>query len=129
MQQLNVPSSLKWFEWLALAGFTIRGWLYLEHLPSRQTVEILDVIGVLLGITLVAGLIFLISRKRKQWAKWIFVFVIVSTAMVFAGNLESAMRTSAIVFTINMAHHFVMLIALALLFTSDAKNYFSAKIQ
>lgn len=128
MQQLKVPSSLKWFEPLALVGFATRGWLYLEYLRSRQTVGVLDVVGVLLGITFGAGLVFLISRKRKQWAKWIFIFVIVSSAMAFAGNLESAVRTDALIFIIKMAHHFVMLVAMALLFRSDAKNYFSAKV-
>jgi hypothetical protein len=129
MNPLMVPSSLKWFEPLALVGFAIRSWLYLEHLRSRQSVGVLDVVGVILGFASIAGLVFLISRKRKQWAKWIIIFVIVSSAMLFAGNLESAVRAGALIFTISIAHHFVMLVAMALLFTSDAKNYFLAKVE
>ncbi|MEQ1520339.1 MAG: hypothetical protein ABL936_03630 [Aestuariivirga sp.] len=129
MQQLTVPSSLKWFEWLALVGFITSSGLYLEHLQSRQTVGVLDVVGVIIGFSFAAGLVFLISRKGKQWAKWILIFVIVSSAMMFAGNLENSARNNALIFTINMARHFVMLVAMALLFTSDAKNYFAAKVK
>ena len=129
MQQLQVPSSLKWFEGLALVGFAVRSWLYLEYLQLHRTVEVYDVVGVIFGFVIATGLVFLISRKRKQWAKWILIFVIVSTAILFAGNLESALRNSTLIFTINMTHHFVMLVAMALLFTSDAKNYFSARVE
>src|SRR6185436_17951794 len=100
MKPLMVPSSLKWFEALALVGFAIRTWLYLEYVRAHGTLEAYDVIGVIIGFVIAAGLVFLTSRRRKRWAKWMLIFVIVSTAMAFAGNLERAVRADAFTFTI-----------------------------
>ncbi|MBZ0259001.1 MAG: hypothetical protein K8F90_00150 [Hyphomicrobiales bacterium] len=127
MDQKMIPDSLKWFERLALVSFITRGGLYLEHLQARQTIEVYDVIGVALGFLISAGLIFLTSRKGKRWAKWILIFVVVSTAMLFAGNIENAIKAGTITFAINVGHHFLMLVAMAFLFKPDAKNYLLAK--
>jgi len=127
MDQPNIPNSLKWFERLALVSFVIRGGLYLEHLQARQAIEVYDVIGVALGFLIIAGLILLTSRKGKRWAKWILIFVVVTTAMLFVGNIENAIKAGTITFAINVGHHFLMLVAMAFLFKPDAKNYLLAK--
>jgi hypothetical protein len=86
-------------------------------------VDVYDVTGIVIGFLLMAGLIFVISRKRMQWAKWVFIFINVVSVAAFVASIEGKVTTNFPMFLLGATQHFIMFVAMALLFSHGAKQY------
>ena len=130
-----MPSNVSWFEKLmytvlvlGLVNLAIDGQRLAAAPELRQIggVAFLAVVAILTDLILIL-LIWLVARRRKNWARWVMV-------VMFSVGLVPAILTMAGLFQANPAAGGIMvvqsvlqIVALVLVFSGNARPWFAAQ--
>jgi multidrug transporter EmrE-like cation transporter len=134
LEQVGVvtrPGSVVWYERLAWATFAVglasaaasRATLakYYDRYPISYPIIIAVVLaGQLLWIWLVA-------RKRQNWARWISLIVILFGIPNAIWDVEERFRLNAVAAIFYYAAFAISTVSILLLFRGDAREWFSRK--
>lgn len=126
------PQSVVWYEWLAWAAIAagLASAITNPALLARNYERYATGFLILFFVSIVAQLvwIWLVARKRQNWARWIsLIVVLIGIPSAFWDNAERLQLLnpiSAIFWYAGYAGH---LISVMLLFRGDAREWYSRK--
>jgi hypothetical protein len=84
-------------------------------------------IGICAGLGLAVLFIWLIARKRKNWARWTYAILTVTSLPFSVLDVSARFDANAAAAMAYSAGYLILLVAVLLLFTREARNWFSSK--
>ena len=112
------PASIRYFEHLTVASFAVG----LLHQLSSTTVGL---VGTFVVAAITIGLALLASRRRKNWARWVLTIMFVLGAGFTVLDMRAVLAIGYPLVTVLV--FLLQAIALALLFTQEASDWFHRK--
>ena len=106
-----IQSILQWHREVALA-----------HAAGRGIHFILFIQGFVLAVTVL--FIWLIARRRKNWARWVLLTVTIVGIPFALPGLSLLLRSGLVTATLVCAQNLAQVAALYLVFTGDAREWF-----
>jgi len=126
------PRSVVWYErlaWVAVAA-GLASSAANPALLARNYDRYANGFLILFAVSITVQIIWiwLVARKRKNWARWIsLVFVLIDIPISFWENAEFLQLLNPISAIFYYTAHTLNLIAVILLFRRDAREWFSRK--
>jgi hypothetical protein len=132
-----MPKSVWWFEklmWLSLLIGAVAAWLDWDRAVSnlqqatfdlRDAAELRSIITMVLTLAVLLLLIFLISRVRQNWARWVFAVLFVVGTPPSALNLPALISANPVAGTLSLIQFVMQFVALVLIFVPDARAWFA----
>ncbi|MGJ5031167.1 hypothetical protein ACQR1I_30290 [Bradyrhizobium sp. HKCCYLS2038] len=125
------PASVLWYERIAIAALIATApsaWADRATLVKYTNQSpILYPISVLGVFVIQAAWIWLIARRRKNWARWIsIIFSIGSIPAVFL-DFDAHLRYNPTMAVISLVAVVISVIAVSMLLRRDARDWFSTK--
>ena len=108
------PSSIRLFEGLTIASLLI-GILHSVAIGAASLA------GTIMVDPVIAGLAFLVSRRRKNWARWILTAMFLLGAGLMALEARSVLAVGYPVVTVAVT--MLQAVGLALLFTRESADW------
>jgi hypothetical protein len=125
------PISVVWYERLALAALVIGlASSALDPATFFKYYERYSVVYLIMFVCSVAGQllwIWLIARKRQNWASWISLVVVIIGLPNFIWDFEERFRLNAAAAIVYHAGAALLMVAVFLLFRHDAREWFGRK--
>jgi len=126
------PESVVWYERLAWAAIAagLASSAANPALLARNYERYANGFLILLVVSIAAQLvwIWLVARRRQNWARWIsLVMVLIGIPVAFWDNAERLQLLNPISATFWYAGYALHLISVLLLFRGDAREWFSRK--
>ena len=112
----HVPLSIRLFETLQILSViigTINGFAAIG----------LDLVNTVVGAVVVLALTFLVSRRRKDWARWALLALFVLGMAVTAWNVSALLSFGYVAATVAFSVDVMNAVALVLLFTPESANW------
>jgi hypothetical protein len=69
--------------------------------------------------------IWLVARRRKNWARWIWLVVFIISFPFALPELSRLLRSGPVVATLVCVQNFAQIVALYLIFTGNARQWFA----
>lgn len=130
------PSNVVRFEqlmYLSLAIVPIQTFLQwgflidLAHTVGRGAGFILITQAFSIAVTLL--FIWLIARRRKNWARWIWIILYIVGMLFTLPTLGRVLRNGPVVATLLCVQYLAQVVALYLIFTGNAREWFMSRVQ
>jgi hypothetical protein len=125
------PWSIVWFERIAWAALVVNiallvaNWTMIAKLYSKYPTSFPIMIVCMFAIQLLW--IWLIARRRKNWARWTLVVVMLYGITSSVLNYDKPLWANATAEVANYLTCVIWLVAISLLFRSDASEWLSRK--
>jgi multidrug transporter EmrE-like cation transporter len=126
------PTSIVWYEWLSWAAIAVS---FVTAVADPAAVaKIYKQLPIGYPIMMVCGLaaqflwIWLIAWRRKNWARWISLIVVIVGVLTAFRDFDERFRHNALAATAHYAGLVLLVVAVALLFRSDARGWFARQV-
>jgi K+ transporter len=124
-----VPSNVAWFE--RLWYFSLAIGVVISALSfSRASAQAGPAFGIAILTFVVAVsvlLVWLIARRRKNWARWVLLIGFLLGLLAFPWGLAELFRASILAGTLSIVQTLIQIIAIYLIFTDRAQGWFKRR--
>ena len=125
----GLPSNVAKFEELMYLSVTVG--VVVSALLWDQNVALASQLGVAFvlfvqafGLAFVVLLIWLIARRRKNWARWLFLIVGILGLAFYLGELPTLLRLYPFAGFLSVVQMGAQTVATVLIFTGNARDWF-----
>jgi hypothetical protein len=132
--QKRLPSNVAWFEVLAYTSLGIGA--IISILQWSQNVAHARVLGGAGFVLFVEAFVFaftalfiwLIARRRKNWARWLFLIFALLRLPVYSRVLDQILRFNPVAGILSLVQFATQAVALFLIFAGNARDWFKRTI-
>jgi hypothetical protein len=122
-----MPKAVAYFERLTYASLVIAAIVVASSASRSRPMHagLVILVGLPVSIGLMSLMVWLIARRRKNWARWLYVIFFVGGALLFINhNIIDDFQKSVLIGRLNSIEFAMQAGAIVLLFTAGSREWF-----